>query len=202
VPRAVPHEERPFEEARAAFAAEKAAIARAVVDRLSDRESIILDVGSTTAAVARELVARPAPREMVVFTNSLATALELEPAIPRHSVVVLGGTLRGLQHSLVDPMSAPMLEQLNVDTVVLGCNGVDAEAGMTNVNLPEAEVKRRMVRVAGRRIVVADGSKLGRVELVRFADVDEIDMVITGESADDDVVEALKAAGVDVVVAD
>ncbi len=145
---------------------------------------MLIDVGTTAAAAARAIAARTELDDVVVFTNGLKTALELEPASPRITVVVLGGTLRPLQHSLVDPLATLILEQISVKTVLLGCNGVDPVGGVTNINLPEAEVKKRMLAVASRRIVLADGSKLGRVEVARLCGIDDVDMVITGRSAD------------------
>jgi DeoR family transcriptional regulator of aga operon len=192
--------ERPFEEALASFAAEKLAIGRAAAALIHDGESVIVDVGTTALAAARALVARGELRDVVVFTNGLKTALELEPAIPRVTVVVLGGTLRPLQHSLVEPLATHMLEHVAVSTVLLGCNGVHPAAGITNINLPEAQVKRQMLRAARRRIVLADGNKIGRVELAHICRVDEIDMLITGESADPEVLDALRERGCEVRV--
>jgi DeoR family transcriptional regulator of aga operon len=157
-----------------------------------------MDVGTTTAAAARALCARSELRNVTVFTNGLKTALELEPAFPRVTVVLLGGTLRPLQHSLVEPMATLILEQINVHTLFLGCNGVDPAAGVTNVNLPEAEVKKRMLKAAARRVVLADGSKIGRVELAHLCPVEDASLVITGESADPGVVEALRERGTEV----
>jgi DeoR family transcriptional regulator of aga operon len=184
-------EERPLEETQSAFAAEKRAIGAAAAAQVRDGETILLDVGSTAAAVADALVARAELRDVVVFTNGLTTALALERAIPRMTVVVLGGTLRPLQHSLVDPLATLVLDQIAVDTVFLGCNGVDAEAGVTNVNLPEAEMKKAMLRVGKRTVVLADSSKLGRVELAHLCALDRVDAVVTGESADSAVVATL-----------
>jgi DeoR family transcriptional regulator of aga operon len=201
MPRGGLGQERPYEESLASFAVEKLAIGRAAADLIEDGESVIVDVGTTAVAAARALAARDELRDVVVFTNGLKTALELEPAIPRLTVVVLGGTLRPLQHSLVEPLATPMLEQLSVSTLLLGCNGVHQTSGITNVNLPEAEVKRHMLEVARRRIVLADGSKIGRVELSRLCGVDEVDMLITGESADCEVLDALREQGCEVRVA-
>jgi DeoR family transcriptional regulator of aga operon len=75
---------------------------------------------------------------------------------------------------------------------LLGCNGVDPIGGVTNINLPEAALKQRMLAVATRKVVLADGSKLGRVEVARLCGVADIDLVITGPSADPAVVEALR----------
>jgi DeoR family transcriptional regulator, aga operon transcriptional repressor len=193
--------ERPFEEMRAAQAAEKLRIGRAAAGLVSSGETVILDVGTTTTAVARALIAREDLREVTIFTNAINIALELEPAIPRFSVVVLGGTLRPLQHSLVDPLGGLALDQINANVVFLGCNGVDPAGGVTNINLPEAELKRRMLAAARRRVVVADGSKVGSVELARLCPVDEIDLLVTDASADDGLLALLRERDVDVLVA-
>jgi Transcriptional regulators of sugar metabolism len=201
IPRAVLGQERPYEESEAAYADEKRAIGRAAAELLSDGESVIVDVGTTAVAAARAIAARDDLKDVVVFTNGLKTALELEPAIPRLSVVVSGGTLRPLQHSLVEPMATRILDELSVGTVFLGCNGVHPDAGITNVNLPEAHVKQRMLKSARRRVVLADGSKIGRIALSQLCGIDEIDMIITGESASLPVVEALRERGCEVRVA-
>ncbi len=156
----------------------------------------------TTTQAARALAARSDLTDVTVLTSGLNIALELEPTIPRLNVVVLGGTLRPLQHSLVDPLAALALDHVNAHTVLLGCNGVDPAAGVTNVNLPEADVKRRLIQASRRRIVLADGSKLGTVHMARVCDLDEVDVVVTGPSADPEVVDALRERAVDVVVAD
>ena len=165
---------------------------------MRDGETLLIDVGTTTAAAARALVARTDVRNVVVFTNGLKTAMELEAASPRVTVVLLGGTLRPLQHSLVEPMASLILEQITVHTLLLGCNGVDPVGGVTNVNLPEAEVKRKMLKAAQRVVVLADGSKIGQTELALLCPVDRIDLLLTGESADPTVVERLGELGCDV----
>lgn len=124
--------------------------------------SVILDVGTTTTtAIARALAARTDLDQVVVVTNGLNIALELEPAIPRFTVLVTGGTLRRLQHSLVEPLATVLLERIHADLAFVGCNGIDVEHGVTNLNLPEQEIKTRMIASASRAIVVADSSKVG-----------------------------------------
>jgi DeoR family transcriptional regulator of aga operon len=193
--------ERPFEESETSFAEEKVAIGRAAAELVRDGESLLIDVGTTAAAAARALSSRPGLDNVVVFTNGLKTALELEPAHPRITVVLLGGTLRPLQHSLVNPLATAILDQITVDTLLLGCNGVDLAGGITSINLPEAEVNKSMIGVAGRKVVLADGSKFGMVELAQTCPIAEIDLVITGESADPAVVEELRESGCKVEIA-
>lgn len=175
--------ERSFEEAAVEAAEAKARIAAAAADLVESGMSLLLDVGTTAAAVARELLRRDGLRELTVITNGLSIALLLEAAIPRLQVVVTGGTLRPLQHSLVAPLAGQVLGRVRADLALVGCNGVDAEAGVTNINLPEAEVKAAMIAAAARTVVIADGSKIGRVRLGHVADASAIDVLITDSTA-------------------
>lgn len=200
-PRILPYMERPFEEMRNANEKEKTLIGQCAANLISQGETLILDVGTTTAAIARALVKREDLSDIVIFTNGLNIALELEPAIPRFTVVVTGGTLRPMQHSLVDPLGGPMLEQINAHTIFLGCNGIEPTNGITNVNLPEAEIKRRMLRSAKRRIVVADGTKIGSVKLAYLCSVEEIDLLITDSSADPAILKTLREKDLEVLIA-
>jgi DeoR family transcriptional regulator of aga operon len=190
-----------FEEALEASAEEKRAIGVAAATQVESGTSVLLDVGTTTTAIARALVDREDLDGVTVITNGLTIALELERAIPRFQVVVTGGTLRPLQHSLVEPLASLLLARMHADLAFVGCTGVDSVGGITNVNLPEADLKRVMVGAATRVVVVADGSKVGRIHLGRIAGVDEVHELITGASADSGGVAALRAAGLQVLVA-
>ncbi len=194
----VAERESSLEQSRTRLTRAKQAIAAETATRVRSGESILLDVGSTTLAVAHALVARRDLSELVIVTNGLAIALALEPAIPRFTVVVTGGTVRSLQHSLVNPLATTLLDDVRVDLAILGATGIDAEAGATNVNLPEAEVKRRMVASAARRVLAADSSKLGQVHLGRVAALDELDELITDDRATAAQLDPLRAAGLTV----
>lgn len=192
--------EASFEEALESSADEKRRIGEAAAALVEPGSSVLLDVGTTTAAIARALVDRDDLDDVTVITNGLTIALELERAIPRFHVVVTGGTLRPLQHSLVEPLASVLLERVHADLAFIGCTGVDPVGGVTNVNLPEADLKRVMVGSTGRALVVADGSKLGRTHVGRIAALGEVAGLITGESADPAEVRALRAEGLRVTV--
>ena len=93
------------------------------------------------------------------------------------------------------------LAELRVDVAFLGTNGVTPGHGFTTPDEAEASVKRAMIRAGQRVVVLADGSKLGREHLVRFAALDDVDVVVTDSSADRTAVDRLEDAGVEVVVA-
>jgi DeoR family transcriptional regulator of aga operon len=187
--------ERSFESSQWHAPLEKSSIGVHAAAMIGAGDTVILDVGTTTTAIARALVLRTDLRDVTVVTNGLNIALELERATPRVSVVVTGGTLRPLQHSLVNPLGTTLLERLRASVAFVGCNGVDPEVGITNVNLPEAEVKRAMLLAARRRVIVADGSKVGQVELAKVCDIEEVNLFITDATADPEAVAEIAAAG-------
>ncbi|MBX9718987.1 MAG: DeoR/GlpR family DNA-binding transcription regulator [Microbacteriaceae bacterium] len=197
----VAEREASLEQSRTRLTRAKRAIAAETAARVHSGESILLDVGSTTLAVAQALVDRTDLDEVVIVTNGLAVALALEPAIPRFTVVVTGGTVRSLQHSLVNPLATTLLDDVRVDLAILGATGIEAKAGVTNVNLPEAEVKRRMVASAARRVLAADSSKIGQVHLGRVATLAELDELITDDAATDVLLAPLRDAGLAVTTA-
>jgi DeoR family transcriptional regulator of aga operon len=201
MPRQAVDSEASLERTQSLAAESKRAIGAAAASLVESGQSVILDVGSTALAVAHALVDRDDLDNVAVITNGLSIALALEPALPRLTVVVTGGTLRPLQHSLVNPGASAFLESLHADLAFIGCNGIDLEHGVTNINYPEAEVKRRMMLSAKRRVLVTDGSKLGQVHLGQVGMVDEFDLLVTSPDAPDAALQALRAAGMQVVLA-
>jgi DeoR family transcriptional regulator of aga operon len=187
--------ERPFQLQETERRAEKDRIAQAAVDLLASGDTVIFDVGTTLTEAARKLVA--SGKTLTVFTNGLNIAAILEGS-PQITTIVTGGTLRPLQHSLVNPMAELILSRVNADIAFIGANGVDARRGVTNVNVPEAEMKGLFIRAARRRVVLADSSKIGKVALTKFADLEDIDLLITDRSADEAEVAALRERGLDV----
>jgi DeoR family transcriptional regulator, aga operon transcriptional repressor len=193
--------ESPVESTRDQRADAKRAIGAAAARLVSSGDCVYLDAGSTALAVAEALLQRRELHDVIVVTSALTIALALEAGIPRFEVVVTGGTLRPLQHSLVNPFAASMLAALRFDLAFIGCNGIHASHGVTNVNLPEAEIKTLAMRSAARSVLVADGGKIGRTDPAVIADLGEFDRLITAGDALAGALDALRNAGLDVVAA-
>ena len=177
--------------------AEKEAIARYGASLVENGQTVFIDVGSTTTALAKAL--SPDLSGVVVVTNGLNIALSLETA-PGISVIVTGGTLRSLQHSLVAPMGTLLLSKLQADVAFLGCNGVDRERGFTNANIAEAEIKQAMLESADYGIFLADHEKIGSVSSAFVADIDEADLLVTDSGADAEILESFHKGGLETKV--
>ncbi|MDQ4086006.1 MAG: DeoR/GlpR family DNA-binding transcription regulator [Actinomycetota bacterium] len=179
-------------------AEEKANIAKAAVALLPQAGgAVLLDAGTTTARLASLM---PVDRELFVVTNSLGVAGRLGG----HTGVelrLLGGRVRGVTQACVGDETVRALDDLRLDVAFLGTNAVSARHGMTTPDPDEAAVKRAMVRCARQVVVLADSSKLGQEQLVRFASVEEVDTLVTDAEAQPAELEALRRRGLEVVVA-
>jgi DeoR family fructose operon transcriptional repressor len=177
---------------------QKRKIAAAALDLLPGMDgSVILDGGTSTAALAELL---PPDRRLYVATNSvpIAARLSASPGITLH---VLGGRVRGITQTAVGDSTVRAMDDLRVDVVFLGTNGISPGHGFSTPDEAEAATKRAMVRAAQRVIVLADSSKIGREHLVRFAGLDDVDVLITDDGADPAVVEELETMGIEVLLA-
>ena len=175
----------------------KRRIAARALDELPSGGSIILDGGSTTLAVAEML---PPDLDLTVLTNSLAaaTVLSTHPGI---TLYLLGGRVRGTTGAAVGDWATGALSDVVVDVAIVGTNGLSVARGLTTPDQSESLVKRAMVGAARKCVVLTDSSKAGDDHLHRFAQLGEVDVVITDTDLDDDVAAEIRAAGPEVVTA-
>jgi DeoR family transcriptional regulator of aga operon len=166
---------------------EKRKIAQAAAASIADGMAVGLTGGTTCTEVARELVDR---ERLTVVTNA-------ELAVrPNLKLVVTGGTARPESYELVGPLAEQALSQLHLDLVVIGVDGIDADAGCTTHHEVEAHTDLALIERAERVIVVADSSKIGNVAFARICPVERIDGLITDRGANVRALRALREAGV------
>ena len=165
----------------------KMAIAEAALAFVDEGDAVILDGGSTILALARRMKERF--RQLVVITCSMPIALELSQT--NWDVVLVGGQVR--QHSLImlGPVALRTLRDYQADKCFLGATGVTLERGYSTPNPQDAELKRGILHAATSSFVLTDSSKLGHPALVTYAQLDEVDMLITDSAAPESFVEAM-----------
>lgn len=178
---------------------EKQRIGRAAAALVREGETVLLDSGTTTAEIARHLKARH-PGRFTVITNGLNVAAELCDH-PHLRLIVVGGILRQISHSMVGPQAEQMLAGLRADRLFLGVDGLDPDVGMTTPDVHEAQLNALMIRVSREVTIVADSSKFSARSMSVIGTLDQVHRVITDTRADVAVVEALRARGIEVMIA-
>ncbi len=181
-----------------AHADEKDRIAKRAVALLPETGgSVLLDAGTTTARLALMF---PRDRQLTVVTNAVPIAARLagSPTVDLH---LLPGRVRRTTHAAVGEATVAALSRLRADVAFVGTNGLSVGHGLSTPDHDEAATKRALVKAAHRVVVLVDSSKIGQEHMVRFAEVADIDVVVTDSGITDADRSALEGLGVEVVVA-
>lgn len=178
-------------------APEKDRIAAAALEFVPEGGSVILDAGTSTARLAGLV---PADWRLEVVTHAIPIAARLAG----HSSIVLRmlpGRVRATTLAAVGEDTVEALSPLLADVAFVGANGVSALHGLSTPDHGEAAVKRAIVASGRQVILLADSSKLGQEHLVRFARLEDIDVLITDVGATTAQLAPLTDVGVKVVIA-
>jgi DeoR family transcriptional regulator of aga operon len=176
---------------------EKVRIGNAAAALVKEGEIILLDSGTTTLETARALARRNLAR-LTVVTHALNIAWELASA-KQISLIVIGGLLRQISHSMVGPQAQRMLADLHVDHFFLAVDGLEPEVGPSTPDILEAELNAAMIRQARQVTVLADSSKIGRRSLSTIAPITSISRLITDTGIRPEHRAIFEAKGVEVV---
>ncbi len=177
------------------YAEEKRRIGRAAAVLIKEGEVIALTPGTTTTEVIRGL---PLNQKITVVTSTVNVAMELSKRKDLE-VFVTGGHLRGEWFSLVGSTAAQSLGRLQIHTLFIGADGIDAQWGVSCYNPDEAQLNSAMVRHAKRKIAVVDHSKFGIVAGWRICPTSELDILITDSGATDEMTAPFEAAQIQVM---
>lgn len=154
---------------------EKRRIAKTAAALVTDGETLIIDVGTTTLELARALLTK---NDLMVITNAIPVALTLEEN-PSIRVLMLGGAVRSGELSSAGPFAEQMVDAFSVDKVFLGIGGIDIAKGITDYHMAEANLRRHFIKAGDQLIGLADYSKFGVTALNRICDVKALDYLVT-----------------------
>jgi DeoR/GlpR family transcriptional regulator of sugar metabolism len=172
--------------------AAKRSIARIAAGLVVDGDSILLDASTTVFHIANFLQDR---RNLTVVTNGIEVGRELA-SNSSNMVILLGGILRPDGSAVTRPIQEHILKDLHIKTAFVSSSGFSIEAGLTEVDLYEAQFKRTMIASAGRMVALIDSAKFGKVDLTSFAGVDQISEIFTDEGLSGAWKEKLNQAGI------
>lgn len=173
----------------------KRSIGVAAAGMVHEGSVVGLTGGSTAVELARALARR---RGITVVTNALNVAVELV-SNPGLRLVVIGGIARP-SCELVGPATETMLAKYHLDVTFIGVDGLTVEQGCTTFDEMEAQTDRAFLERAGRRVVIADSTKLGRITFAAVTPLSGVTDLVTDAEADADQVRRIREAGVQVVV--
>jgi DeoR/GlpR family transcriptional regulator of sugar metabolism len=175
----------------------KELIAHLAFDYVSSLSAIgqvfFIDAGTTNYEFARTL------RNMnhTIITNDLLIASKLSPMVG--AVHITGGRIdNDINKYLVGPDAIEMINRHSANICFLGTSSFSISNGLMTHTNEDAEVKRAMMNHSGTIICLADHSKYETTSFVKYADISELDILITDQATAEEK-EAFEKLGVKLI---
>lgn len=174
---------------------EKEHIGKACAELIPPNQSVIIDAGTTVYHVAKYLEEK-SPQ---IVTNSLPVA-NLYAAASRVELVVSGGVIYPRLGVMVGPLAVEAFSKIHADVAIMSAGGITME-GLTNSHGLLIDIQLAMMRAAAKVIMCLDHTKFGRRSVTPLCDLEPIDIIVTDSQAPGELVEQLRAKGIEVIVA-
>ncbi|MBB6099707.1 DeoR/GlpR family transcriptional regulator of sugar metabolism [Deinobacterium chartae] len=172
----------------------KDALARAALNLVEDGDVVALDASTTALALARVLHAR---RVSAIVSGLDAANVLAQSGVP---FLMVGGNFHAPARSFVGAFFLDTMTKLHPDKVFFSAKAFSVATGFTDAHLPEVGAKQQLIRSAGTRVAMLDGSKLERRALATIATLDEVDVIITNRTPTADTCAALDAADIRLII--
>ncbi|MFC5700801.1 DeoR/GlpR family DNA-binding transcription regulator [Cohnella faecalis] len=172
--------EPPYLQRQKARAEEKVRIGRAAAELIVSGDTIVIDAGTTTLELAKAIAGR---ERLTVLTNSIAVAYYLMESLNagRFSgkIIVIGGELNPEQQSLSGATGEQVMSQFRVDKAFISVGGISMKRGVSDYDLNETIMSRRMVESADQTIALADDSKLDKEAFVEIVPIRGVHTIVS-----------------------
>lgn len=161
----------------------KALIANKALELINSEDTLLLDTGTTMQALAQALL-RSSLKRIRIYTIDLEVIRILEPR-DDFELYLMGGKIRNGFHYCYGRTIPDELKYYNFEKLFLASSAISFEHGLTVSNNELAQMKQAMMQSSKNICLLADSTKLGRIDFQSFAGLEEIDTLIMDANVSD-----------------
>jgi DeoR/GlpR family transcriptional regulator of sugar metabolism len=173
----------------------KKVIAQKAVSLIRDGMFVLTTGGTTIIELAKAL---PQYLRATFFTGSLPAAMEYiqHPSI---EVIFIGDRISKNSKITVGGDAITKISQLNADICFLGINAIDEEKGLTDNDWDVVQVKKAMIQSSKKTVALTISEKVNTQQKIKIADIGELDTMITELDAADNIFDAYREKGMQIL---
>ncbi|RMW42383.1 DeoR/GlpR family DNA-binding transcription regulator [Lactiplantibacillus pentosus] len=172
----------------------KDSIAAAVPSYIEDNSTLFVNSSSLCWRAINQLAVEP----LTIITNNIRATECVRH--PQTSIILTGGEIRYPKESLVGTVTIQLLETMQSDYTLIGCDGINIENGVTTQNIYETQVNSTMIQRTKRKVIcVADYRKIGVSSNYHVANLSAVDILITDNFANESVIRDFRHRGITVI---
>jgi len=160
-------------------------------------ETVFLDSGTTTPFVAKNIKPDlPITVLCYTFTNALEFYLRSNA-----NLILLGGLFHRDSNIFHSAENYALIRNTRADKAFISTGGFDPKMGLTTFFDYEAVIKREMIHSAKHIILVADSTKFGKISVTHFANLDDVDTIITDDGISKEYRQIILNRGIELIIA-
>lgn len=167
----------PFEERNQQALNGKKNIAKRAADEIKENDIIFIDSGTTTQFITDFL---PEEIRLTIITNSLIV-INKAALMPNVKLIIFGETYQKNTHSFIGAVATDILKKYNIHKAFMAASAVSIVSGLSNSDNQEYEIKSAVVSKSRKTYALVGSEKMGKSALVTYAQLDEIDGIITDQ---------------------
>lgn len=172
----------------------KRVMSELTIPLLADCASVWMDSSSTVHFLSTLWH----PSRKIVFTTGVQTALELAK-LADMQVLMPGGMLKFHSDSLEGEITREQMCSFFADAMVCSCGGISEDGAVTESTLSQCVIKQGMMAQSGRRILIADRSKMGEHRAFLIGSLREFDVLVCDQRPCEAILSICKEGGVEVI---
>ena len=169
----------------------KMLIAKKAVALIETGRSIYIDSGTTTMCLARLL----SDENLSIITSGPNIALEIIKN-NNPSITLIGGQLSRNNLSTSGVHSTDFIKNINIDIAFVAASGFSLKSGFTAGDFNECELKRAVIKKAGKIVLLMDSGKVDKNLPFTFAALKDIDILICEKLLPEAITKAAEKCGV------
>ncbi len=164
---------------------------------VEENDTLIIDSGSTTEYLAANI---PNDKNLTILSYSLNIVTETARMSNVHSVFA-GGNLHPNTLMFESAEGLAVVRRFRATKAFISAAGVSADFGITCLNGYERETKVAVIQSSARRILLADSTKFGMIRSEYFADLDDIDVIVTDSTLSKEQRRIIEEKGIELILA-
>ncbi len=173
----------------------KQKLAEAALAYIQPGQTVLINSGSTCRYMAKAL---PKDIALTVVTACPLIACELTKH-DKIEVIMIGGIFFKPALRCVGTTATEMIRRMRFDVCFMGLCALHPERGFSAKYMEEADIMRISIEQADKTVVIGRADRLGVVAGHQVVAANELDVLITDNQANDDMVDALREQSITVV---
>jgi len=156
---------------------------------------ILTTGGTTIIEMARSL---PLHLKATFISGSIPVILEYMNH-PNIDVIIIGDKISKNSKLTVGPEAIAKIKQVKADLCFLGTNAIDKEHGITDNDWDVVQVKKAMIESSKKVVSLTISEKINTVQPIHVCGLNDIDMLVTELSPDDERLQPFAETGIAIV---